>query len=103
MCSDFTRAERILAINNPLMQFCVYAVMVFVLSFGSYTVITSRGIDLDGTAFRPFDLQLYDPDEPDDDFHGVRNDHHGGGIGKRIVEVLTRAVLFITRKPPFMT
>ena len=29
------------------MQFCVYAVMVFVLSFGSYTVITSRGIDLD--------------------------------------------------------
>ena len=40
---DFTRAERILAFNNPLMQFCVYAVMVFVLSFGSYTVITSRG------------------------------------------------------------
>ncbi len=47
VCSDFTSAEKILAINNPLMQFCVYAVMVFVLSFGSYTVITSRGIDLD--------------------------------------------------------
>ena len=44
---DFTRAERILAFNNPLMQFCVYAVMVFVLSFGSYTVITSRGLALD--------------------------------------------------------
>ena len=44
---DFTKAERILAINNPLMQFCVYAVMVFVLSFGSYTVITSQGMDLD--------------------------------------------------------
>ena len=44
---DFTRAERILAINNPLMQFCVYGVMVFVLSFGSYTVITSQGMDLD--------------------------------------------------------
>ena len=29
------------------MQFCVYAVMVFVLSFGSYTVITSRGLALD--------------------------------------------------------
>ena len=27
VCSDFTRAERILAINNPLMQFCVYAVL----------------------------------------------------------------------------
>ena len=43
---DFTKAERILAINNPLMQFCVYGVMVFVLSFGSYTVITSQGLDL---------------------------------------------------------
>lgn len=45
--ADFTKAERILAINNPLMQFCIYGVMVFVLSFGSYTVITSRGLDLD--------------------------------------------------------
>ena len=47
VCADFTRAERILALNNPLMQFCMYAVMVFVLSFGSYTVITSRGLALD--------------------------------------------------------
>lgn len=43
---DFTRAERILAINNPLMQFCIYAGMVFVLSYGSYVVITSQGMDL---------------------------------------------------------
>ena len=47
VCADFTRAERILAFNSPLMQFCIYTVMVFVLSFGSYTVITSRGLDLD--------------------------------------------------------
>ena len=39
--------KKILAINNPLMQFCLYTVMVFVLSFGSYTIITSRGLDLD--------------------------------------------------------
>lgn len=45
--ADFTKAERILAFNNPLMQFCIYTVMVFVLSFGSYTVITSRGLELD--------------------------------------------------------
>ena len=43
---DFTRAERILAINNPLMQFCIYAGMAFVLSYGSYAVITSQGLDL---------------------------------------------------------
>ncbi len=47
VCADFTKAERIVVLNNPLMQFCLYAVMVFVLSFGSYTVITSRGLDLD--------------------------------------------------------
>lgn len=43
---DFTKAERIMAINNPMMQFCVYAGMVFVLSYGSYAVITSRGLDI---------------------------------------------------------
>ena len=43
---DFTKAERIMAINSPLMQICVYAGMAFVMSYGSYTVITSRGLDL---------------------------------------------------------
>lgn len=47
VCKDFTRAERILAFNAPLMQFCIYAVMVFVLSFGSYLVITTKGLQLD--------------------------------------------------------
>jgi ATP-binding cassette subfamily B multidrug efflux pump len=47
VCADFTRAERILAFNGPLMQFCMYIVMVFVLSFGSYTIITSRGLVFD--------------------------------------------------------
>ena len=47
VCNDFTRAEKILAFNSPLMQFCLYTVMVFVLSFGSYTIITSHGLDLD--------------------------------------------------------
>lgn len=47
VCADFTRAEKILAINNPLMQFCLYVVMVFVMSFGSYTIITTMGVALD--------------------------------------------------------
>ena len=46
VCKDFTRAERIMAFNNPLMQFCVYAGMTFVLSFGSYAVITNKGIGI---------------------------------------------------------
>ena len=47
VCSDFTRAERILALNNPMMQFCIYAVMAFVLSFGSYTIISTHGLSFD--------------------------------------------------------
>ncbi len=47
VCADFTKAERILALNNPIMQFCLYVVMVFILSFGSYVIITSRGLELD--------------------------------------------------------
>lgn len=47
VCADFTKAERILALNGPLMQFCMYVVMIFVLSVGSYTIITSRGLDFD--------------------------------------------------------
>ena len=43
---DFTKAERIMAINSPMMQICVYAGIAFVMSYGSYTVITSRGLDL---------------------------------------------------------
>lgn len=46
VCADFTKAERILALNNPLMQFCLYVVMIFILSFGSYVIITSQGLDL---------------------------------------------------------
>lgn len=47
VCADFTKAEQILALNNPLMQFCLYIVMVFILSFGSYTIITTHGLNID--------------------------------------------------------
>ena len=40
---DFTRAERIVALNMPLMQLCIYANMVFVLIVGSRLVISSHG------------------------------------------------------------
>lgn len=44
---DFTAAERIVAFNSPLMQFCLYFDMVVVLFFGSYIIITSMGSKLD--------------------------------------------------------
>ncbi len=43
----FTKAERILALNSPLMQACMYCTMLFVLYFGSKTIITTNGVALD--------------------------------------------------------
>ena len=43
VCGDFTRAEKILALNNPMMQFCLYVVMIFVLTFGSFLVVNFGG------------------------------------------------------------
>ena len=43
ICLDFTRAERIVALNSPLMQFCVYFNFVFILFFGARLVVTSGG------------------------------------------------------------
>ena len=43
VCRDFTRAEKILALNTPMMNFAVYTVFVVVIQFGSYLIISSRG------------------------------------------------------------
>ena len=44
LCADFTRAEKILAWNNPVMQFFFYAVLSSVLFVGCYLSIKS-GVD----------------------------------------------------------
>ena len=47
ICRDFTKAERIVALNSPLMQLCVYFNMVFVLYVGSRLIISSGGQIID--------------------------------------------------------
>ena len=47
VCKDFTKAERIVVLNGPLMQFCLYVNMIFVLSFGSYLVVSTKGVAMD--------------------------------------------------------
>ncbi len=42
VAGDFTRAEKILALNNPLMQFCMHINMLVVIFFGSQLVISSN-------------------------------------------------------------
>ena len=44
---DFTKAERIVALNGPIMQICLYFNMIFVLIVGSKLTIESQGTLLD--------------------------------------------------------
>ena len=47
ICRDFTYAERLVALNSPLMQACLYFNMVFVLLVGSKLIISNRGTTID--------------------------------------------------------
>ena len=44
---DFTKAERLVALNTPIMQFCVNFNMIFVLLVGSKMVISGGGQTID--------------------------------------------------------
>ena len=44
---DFTYAERVVALNSPLMQFCLYFNMLFILYVGSRMIISSGGSTID--------------------------------------------------------
>ena len=43
----FTRAEQYIALNNPLMQICIYGIMLFLLTQGSKLIVTTQGRLLD--------------------------------------------------------
>lgn len=47
VCNDFTHAEKIMALNMPAMQLCMYTNMVVILYFGSYMIISSKGQSFD--------------------------------------------------------
>lgn len=43
VCADFTRAEKLLALNNPIMNLCVNGAFVIIIYLGSKLIITSQG------------------------------------------------------------
>ena len=47
IAKDFTRAERIVALNNPLMTICMNFNMVFVLLVGARIIVSNRGQTID--------------------------------------------------------
>ena len=59
--SDFTRAERIVALNSPLMQLCVYFNLIFVLLVGSRLIVESGGTQINVgeiTAMLTYGMQI---------------------------------------------
>lgn len=42
VCADFTRAEKLLAFNNPMMNLCVNGAFVLIIFLGSKLIITSQ-------------------------------------------------------------
>lgn len=47
ICVDFTKAEKIVALNRPIMQFCINFNLVFILYVGSKMIITGDGANID--------------------------------------------------------
>lgn len=46
VCDDFTKAEKTLAFNSPVMMFCIYLAMLLISYFGATTIIGSMGSEL---------------------------------------------------------
>ena len=46
VCAGFTKAEKLLALNNPLMQFCFNFNMIMICLFGSMLVVNSGATEL---------------------------------------------------------
>ncbi len=47
VCGDFTRAEKLLAFNNPMMMCAINITWVVIIYFGSQIIITSQGTQFD--------------------------------------------------------
>lgn len=48
LTNEFTKAERIVAFNSPIMQFCIYSVTILILTMGSYIIINNTKIAQNG-------------------------------------------------------
>ena len=61
VCREFTRAEKFVALNNPVMSFAIYVCSVVLSLFGSMIVIDSQGSTLnigDLTSLNQYSMQI---------------------------------------------
>ena len=52
--NDFTKAEKIIALNGPLMNFCAYSGLIAIYVFGSLLIIKSKGELMKWTELQSF-------------------------------------------------
>ncbi len=79
---DFTRAEKLLAFNNPMMNICVNGAFVVIIYLGSKLIITSQGTAVRrGPALLHLYLRLPDSHEPDAAVDDLCHGNHGRRIG----------------------
>lgn len=78
VCADFTKAERILALNNPayaILSLCKYDLCI-VLRFLYYYYVSWNGFRR-RSVFRVIDIWIYDACQPDDAVHDFCHDNNG--------------------------
>ena len=46
VCNDFTKAEKLMALTNPLVSAAIYVIMLIVFYFGAKIIVTSGGTEL---------------------------------------------------------
>lgn len=80
MYAGYVKAEKILALNSPLMQFSIYSCTLLLSWLGARMIVSSsmNHRPVDGTYF----LCVTDPPEPDDAIDGVGDDDSLKGVGK---------------------
>ena len=76
----FTKAEKILVFNMPLIQFCMFGSMLLLSWFGAKAIVASgnnAGVRTDNRpAYESYDICYADSHKPYDSFHGICNDNY---------------------------
>ena len=72
---DFSKAEKLIAFNMPLMQLCVYA-CILTVSWLSAHLVVGGSMDV-GQLTSMFSYIMMILREPDDALHGAGHDHPG--------------------------
>ncbi len=93
----FVKAETVLALNSPVMQFTMYMCILAISWLGAHMIAAQSH---HGSAHEPVYLRYEHPDEPDDALHDFRDGDMARASADRIAEVLEEKADLTSRPPP---